>query len=377
MPIFLKSNLIHKLFIVFAILIYNQPIKGSGIKLIDTNKKTQSIYSFNTQYGFIIIHRSYIQHFSQSHFSIFQGSISKQTDGSLLWHNLYRRPRVGFNMIYTNFTGNTLLKSALGAQGHIDFCRNVTKKNTLHLRLAAGIGYIKTPFDRDNNFKNIAIGTHFNGLVQVGLLYQFKISNRLHGSINSSIIHFSNGAIKVPNLGINIASAGIGLHFSNSKIQLSSASVSVDSIIQKKYFEIFVGAGVKQNYPPSSTSFGVVSGRVQYYFRNRLKNNFSVGLDIFNDNGMHRKMLEDNLVNNDNKVVTQLGLNFQYQQNIHRVSIPIFIGTYIFSNYKGNGFMYHGLGIKYKINEHLSMAVILKTHYARADYFLWGLGYKL
>jgi hypothetical protein len=53
------------------------------------------------------------------------------------------------------------------------------------------------------------------------------------------------------------------------------------------------------------------------------------------------------------------------------------MGTYLYSNYKGNGFIYHGLGIKYKLSNQLSTAVILKTHYAKADYFLWGINYSL
>jgi hypothetical protein len=84
-------------------------------------------------------------------------------------------------------------------------------------------------------------------------------------------------------------------------------------------------------------------------------------------------MNDDNIVSNNSKTALQLGVNMQYQQNISRISIPIFMGIYAYSNYKGNGFLYHGLGVKYKINSHLSAAVILKTHYAKADYFLWSL----
>ncbi len=377
MLIFLKSNLKYKLIIFLVLTLSLKSSLGIGSENGEREKKGKYIYSLNAQYGFIIIHRSYIQHFSQSHFSVFQSSISRQTNGNLLWHKLYNKPRVGFSMLYTNFAGNTILNSAFGAQGFIDFCKNIDKKNNLHFKLSCGIGYIMTPFNKDSNYKNIAIGSHFNGLVQLGLFYQFMINEKLQVGLNTSIIHFSNGAIRVPNLGINIASAGVSLHFTNTNLRTEKSEKLIDSLKQNRNFELFIGAGMKQNYPPSSTSFGVTSGRLQYYFKNKLKYSLSTGVDIFYDNGLHRKLLEDNLLSNDRKSAIQLGLNIQYQQNIHRISIPIFMGTYLYSNYKGNGFIYHGLGIKYKLSNQLSTAVILKTHYAKADYFLWGINYSL
>jgi hypothetical protein len=335
--------------------------------------KNKFIYSANTQYGFIIVHRASVQHFSQTHFSVFQASISKQTTGNLLWQQVYHQPRVGINFLYTNFAGNTLLHSAFGTQAIIDFCKHPDKANNFHFKMACGVGYIKTPFNRDSNFKNIAIGTHFNGLVQFGFYYNFRLNKYMQTSVGGSLIHFSNGAIKVPNLGINIACVGVALHFQQTPNFAKNYTHYNDSIKQKNYIEFTLGTGTKENYPPSSTSFGVVALRSQFYFYNKIKYNVSAGADVFYDNGLYRKMNDDNIVSNNSKTALQLGVNMQYQQNISRISIPIFMGIYAYSNYKGNGFLYHGLGVKYKINSHLSAAVILKTHYAKADYFLWSL----
>jgi hypothetical protein len=377
MPIFLKSNLKHKkTFCLYMLLCFSVSKTLAISDKIDV-LKNKFIYSASTQYGFIIVHRASVQHFSQTHFSVFQANISKQTSGSLLWHHLYHRPRVGINFLYTNFAGNTLLHSASGAQAFIDFCKHPEMKNNFHFKMGCGIGYIQKPFNRDSNYKNIAIGTHFNGLVQFGFYYNFRLNKYLQSSIGGSLIHFSNGAIKVPNLGINIASVGVALHFLQSTSFTEKSNLFNDSIKQKNYIEFTLGSGIKQNYPPSSTSFGVVALRSQYYFLNKQKHNVSAGVDVFYDNGLYRKMNEDNNARNNNQTALQLGLNVQYQQNISRISIPVFMGVYVYSNYKGNGFLYHGLGIKYKINNRFCAGVILKTHYAKADYFLWNLVYKL
>ena len=354
--------------------------KSYSVLAIDTNDTLQTNpkkYVVNTswQYGFIIIHRNTIQHFAQSHFSVFQTSILKQTTGNKAWQNLYHKPRVGVNLIYTNFAGNKLLQSAFGVQFYIDFCKNYNKKNSLHFNLGCGVGYIQNPFDKNKNFKNIAIGTHFNGLVQVGLYYQIKLNKKFSLAAGASIIHFSNGAIKVPNLGINIANAGLALKFTNKSNHFAKVVQAIDTAKHYKYFELILSTGIKQNYPPSSSSFGVMALRTQYYFYNHQKYNVSSGVDLFYDNGLYQKLSEQNSKNANSKTALQVGINVQYQQNISKISIPIFMGVYAYNNYKGNGFLYHGIGIKYRVNKHLSASVILKSHYAKADYFLWGINY--
>jgi len=361
------------LFILFSAFLNDAGAKSIILK--NSSKPTIGIDA-NVQYGFILIHRSTIQHFSQTHFPLFQLAIYKRVTGTKSWHNLYYKPCVGFNLLYTNFSGNTLLKSAFGGQAFIDFCKRSYNKNSFHFRLAGGLGYVQQPFNRENNFKNIAIGSHLNGLIQLGYYFDKNISRKIGASVGASITHLSNGAIKVPNLGLNILTAGIIFHCSNKNFDDIKTIKLIDTIPQKKHFEITIGAGIKQNYPVSSISYVAVSTRFQYYFYIKQKYNVSAGTDLFYDNGIRAKLKLDNAYNDANKTAVQVGVNMQYQQNIGRFSIPLFFGAYAFSNYKDNGLFYSGLGIKHKITEHISAAIILKTHFARADYFMWSICYQ-
>jgi hypothetical protein len=374
MPKFLNPKVSYKSLYFLLFLLATNTAFGFNL----ANRLSSPNYSINSnlQYGFIIIHRSSIEHFSQSHFSVFQLSYLKQTNGNKTWQQQYHLPRVGVNFLYTNFAHNTLLKSAFGTQAYIDFSKIPFNKNTLHFQLGCGIGYISSVFNKDNNFKNVAIGSHFNGLIQLGFHYQKKITSNIQAKLGISLIHFSNGATRVPNLGINICSGGITLSYVKSKVDISNFHIK-DSISSnyKKYLEVTLGGGYKQNYPSGSPTFGVTAMRLQYYFLVKQKNSLSIGTDVFYDNGIYRKFAQDNYVKYSNFSAIQLGLNFQYQQQIGKFSIPIFWGGYILSKYKGNGYFYHGIGLKYKLTNHLQTGVILKTHYAKADYFWWNLAW--
>ncbi len=373
MVIILKSRVIYKSILAYLTICVAHTLYAKST--VDTNRIVLQHY-FNTQYGFIIVHRSSVQHFSQTHFSVFQYSLLKQTKLQRKWEKEYNAPRVGANFIYTNFAHNTLLNSAFGAQACIDFSRHPFKKNAWHFNIGCGIGYIQTPFDKTNNFKNIAIGSHFNGLIQLALSHSFQLSKQVSLASQVSIIHFSNGAIKVPNLGINIASAGLTLMVSNKlSTALSKEKIYRDSIKSKSYVEVIIGGGVKQNYPAGSANYGVTALRIQKHFWVKQKKSVSAGLDAFYDNGIYARMRSDGYSDEKKKTALQLGLNFQYQQHIGKVSIPLFWGTYLFSHYRGNGIFYHGTGIKYQVNKQMQVGIILKTHFAKADYFWWNMGY--
>lgn len=333
-------------------------------------------HQLSTQYGFILVHRSSIQHFSQTHFSIFQYTLLKQTTGNKNWEQQYHLPRVGFNVMYTNFAHNTLLNSAFGAQACIDFSKRNHQKSSFHFRLGCGLGYIRTPFDKERNYKNIAIGSHWNGLVQVSLSKRFQVSPQIETAIQVSLIHFSNGAIKVPNLGINILSGGCSFRFQPKPFTPIKKPYYRDTLRDKKRIELLVGGGLKQNYPAGSPSFGVTALRVQGYFLVKQKKSFSAGIDLFYDNGIYARMRNDGYANVASKTAMQIGVNLQYQQEIGKFSIPLFWGAYAFNQYKGNGVFYHGTGLKYRISKHLTAGIILKTHFAKADYFWWHMGYR-
>jgi hypothetical protein len=61
--------------------------------------------------------------------------------------------------------------------------------------------------------------------------------------------------------------------------------------------------------------------------------------------------------------------------NYYRVGLIVQMGSYINPYYDGNGYLYHRIGIRAKVSQHLIANLSLKTHWAKADIVEFGLGY--
>ena len=53
------------------------------------------------------------------------------------------------------------------------------------------------------------------------------------------------------------------------------------------------------------------------------------------------------------------------------------MGAYAFNEFKLKGIIYHKLVVDRQINKHFSALLVLKTHWAVAESFMFGVGYKL
>ena len=51
------------------------------------------------------------------------------------------------------------------------------------------------------------------------------------------------------------------------------------------------------------------------------------------------------------------------------------MGVYIKDKYQPEDYFYHRVGMRYYFKNGLNAQVVLKSHWARADYVEWGLGY--
>ena len=65
-----------------------------------------------------------------------------------------------------------------------------------------GLGFVQRIYNVETNQLNNAIGSHVNALVDFRLDFSYH-SDRNEISFGTEMLHLSNGAIKLPNLGLN------------------------------------------------------------------------------------------------------------------------------------------------------------------------------
>jgi hypothetical protein len=139
--------------------------------------------------------------------------------------------------------------------------------------------------------------------------------------------------------------------------------------------ETVLAAGAKEIYPPDDGKYFCATLIVNRKHRISPKSALGFGGDVFYDSALNR--LIENKENHPSEVAPfRAGLHFSYEMLISRVSALFDYGIYVVNAYKGDGYSYHRIGLRYQLNTNLFLNLSLKTHFAKAEYAEWGLGWK-
>ena len=111
----------------------------------------------NNFYGTILKHNPDISHLITGHPSGVILSFQKKTFGDEEWQRLYNNPEYGVSFIY-NDLDNAYLGEHFSLFAHYNF---YFLKRHLMFRLGQGFAYSTNPYDEDDNFRNVAHGSHF------------------------------------------------------------------------------------------------------------------------------------------------------------------------------------------------------------------------
>ncbi len=322
-------------------------------------------------YGFVMAHREALMPLQEQHLQALEFSVFNTSAGQKAWQRKFLYPETGVLLSWTN-TGTAKLGSAIGVIPYVDFPLFKSNDNQSWLRYGMGLGYIQYPFDPTKNQKNAAIGSHWNGAVHLGWSYRKNFSTKTVGEIGASLTHFSNGSMKMPNLGINLPAVNIGIrHYFGATPHLVTTR---DSTTRRTgTIHVFGAYGRKEIYPALGPKYTALTLSSTYFFPTVKKSDFGLGGDLFYDNSLAIKYEQEN---NDTLryVNVRPGIHGAYQLRIATIGLLFNLGFYPYTRYKNDGNFYHRIGLRY-YHERFFACVNLKTHYARADFFEWGLGW--
>lgn len=331
------------------------------------------------RYGFIAQHRDNISHLIKGHIPSFEFSLSRLTSGSELWHYYYKQPTYGLLYIVHDLSNPQQLGHSHALVPFFAFPLFQKGKFRLLFRLGIGLAYLTKTFDLKTNPKNNAIGTHLNAAYDGFLLFRYRPLQSTSAHIGFGFAHYSNGAWKMPNLGLNIFAINCGFRYLLKPQPFIENKEFHSPTEQEQPYEYIamVNFGMKESYPINSGSKPVYSLHGEVFRTFNSIGQWGLGLDMLHNTSLSTSYdFDESDYQPGFYDLTQIGIKAAYALRISKLKIVLQGGTYLHDESPENYDLYTVIALRYYITKAFLCNVSIKSHQIRADHIEWGVAYS-
>jgi hypothetical protein len=333
-------------------------------------------------YGFMVNHHLEMKIFN-AHFPSFEINLGKETYGRERWQAEYGYPFIGVSYWYSQMGNSEFLGSANAVFPYVNYPIVRNQKHELNFRVGLGLAYLTKRFERLENYKYIAIGSHLNAAINLMAEYRWRFNPRMNAAVGVALMHFSNGSTKTPNYGINTPSINLAFAYRLSKENAYqdkklTPALRIFEFPESRSIDLSLGAtvAVKDMGSEYGRTFMVYNlfGNVMKQFS--FKSTAGVGFDLtINESDLFFADL--NKVKYENKSeLWRLGIGPVYQLNMSKLSYFFGLGFYLRAKMATTK-TYFKIGLQYQITPRLFANLTLRTHFGQADFVGIGMGYKI
>lgn len=331
----------------------------------------QSSLGFQTHYGTYLTKSPKADYLKDSYSFFNEIYYQRQTDGSKAWHNANNLPQWGVFFFYGSTGSQRHIGNMAGLAPFINIPIVKTKSFSSKLRAAMGLGWVQKPYDKITNHKNVLIGSHLNGYM--GFLWQneWQLTKRLAFNAGFSFTHLSNGGSTLPNLGLNIPAATVGLRYGTAQ---STAPKTFENPFKRArwQYSLYAGGGIKQAPWVESKRYLIttLTGEVGKAYQLGI---VSAGAVVHINPSLEVHPLGIPSLKRKGNFL-QGGVFGAYEHNLGKLSIPLQLGAYVW-NKDLSPQLFQNIGLRYRVAPSWKLQALLKTHMGQADHIQLGVGY--
>lgn len=357
-------------FLGMTSLCFSQEIQEQKRYILDANKF----------YGTIVRHNPDVTHLINSHPTGLILSLNRKTYGFEAWEQRFNYPDIGYSFIYQEFNNNVLERN-FGAYAHYNF---YFLNRNLQFRLGQGIAYNTNPYDKVENFRNNAFGTHF--LSSTYLMFNFHKENIVKGlgfKAGVSVIHYSNANVKAPNTSTNTFAFNAGLTYDlDGGKEMDFIKTSQEKITEPIRYNLAFRTGINESDVINSGQFPfyIFSG----YADKRLGtlSALQMGTEVFFSNFLKELITYQSIAFPERNISAEtdnrrVGVFVGHELFINKTSIISQLGYYVYYPFDFEGRIYNRMGMKRYFNDNWYGVISLKSHGAKAEAVEFGLGIRL
>ncbi|MCC6385401.1 MAG: acyloxyacyl hydrolase [Bacteroidia bacterium] len=325
-------------------------------------------------YGFIMAHRGSIVELQKDHVKTAEIFFQKQTTGNHHWHQIYHFPLMGvkYQLFNLGNPGQTGFVHSVVPYLDFDFLKN--NNIAFHLSFGVGTAYFTRKFLVHENYKNLAIGTRLTFAISLTTELNWRINKHFSFITGLAFDHFSNGAVKTPNLGLNIPTVKAGIAYQGGLTELRKTELS--ELNRKWRKSICLSGGIKQRYPVNGPYYGVASLSFTAVKPVSRKSGFGAGFDLHYDASFREIFKNSDGDKAPLQDAVRAGVNGSYELMFSDFSILLQCGYYLYTQYMSEGKVYQRLGMRYEFIPGWFSCLNLRSHFGKADFFELGLGIR-
>ncbi|WP_046758090.1 acyloxyacyl hydrolase [Kordia jejudonensis] len=363
------KNVVFILFL-FTIISFAQEAKTKATTL-DVNYFT----------GNIVRHNDDILHLITGHPEGVIISYNQKTFGDDDWSQFYNYPDYGFSLSYQNLK-NEFLGENVAVYAHYNF---YFLKRNLMLRIGQGLAYTSNPYDKTENFRNIAFGSRL--MSSTYLMFNYKKENifkRFGVQAGLSFIHYSNANVKAPNTSINTLAFNVGVNYNlddTSLIEFQKNEVT-QNFAEPIKFNFVLRAGINESDAIGSGQYGFYILSAYADKRIGRKSAIQLGTEVFVSNFLEEWIRYRSIAFPEGNVkgdedYKRVGIFAGHELFINKLSVITQLGYYVYYPVDFEGRTYVRIGMKRYFGKKMFAALTLKSHGAKAEAVELGVGIRL
>jgi hypothetical protein len=200
------------LFVLLFICLYG--LKGQQrMELTDSSNLDRKYFiEANLHSGLVINNYVFWDSFpSRTPSALIELNFGKQTIGEKPWQQNYGFPQVGVALVGGYLGNNDELGFMVGLVPNVAINAINENKWSLKIKMGLGFAYFNKPYDVESNVTNILIGSHITNLSIASLYFRRILSESTDLTFGLSALHASDGHYQLPNVGMNMITAHLGL----------------------------------------------------------------------------------------------------------------------------------------------------------------------
>jgi hypothetical protein len=331
------------------------------------------VYSAIFQKGIIAPHHKSINYLIKNYIYCVDFNLGIQTDGSKEWHSAHHFPIVGAGSSFADFENPEVLGKAFAVYSFIDY--PFLRKNNFEFlgNFAAGLSYLTKPLSPISNPDNFIISSHANAYLHIYFTEKFRLNRKIQLQTGFGITHYSNGATKKPNLGINLVTVSAAAVLNPYKINKEMYLNKKTNFTRNNRYSIFLSGGIQIYYPPWNKIYKNYSLNVNFERNFNIWSRVGLGFDIFYDNCLIHLMPPNEKHSQTDYMFP--GIFVSYTVVFGRFSFVLQEGWHPKKPVSQYPKIYERWSANYQLSKHFAVRVALKESLGTAQFVEYGIGF--